>query len=524
MMEVLPVVSSLANLPNSAYWLTLLVLGYFALLWLMANWSSNQSHSNSSFFTADRNANWFLVAFGMIGTSLSGVTFISIPGQVGTGSAFGYFQIALGYLVGYWIIAGVLLPLYYRLQLVSIYQFIGQRFGRQAYLTASLLFMLSRTLGATLRLYLTTYILHVFIFSQLGLPFVAVAVISLLLIWLYTHRGGIKSIVWTDTFQTAFMLLAMVFTIVFILQSLDLSPLGAWEALGEAKLNQIFFFEEGWTNPNNFFKQFLSGVFICISMTGLDQDMMQKNLSCRNLGEAQKNMLVFSGILLLVNFAFLVLGGLLWLYAQQLAPAAAEAAQGAGDRLYPRLAFEFFPVSIGLLFIIGLIAAAYSSADSSMTALTTSFCVDVLGMKVASPQAPKPQQANLLDDAEEPRLQRLNEEQNERLRRRVHQAFALVFFLCLLVFYYLDDASVINVLFRMASYTYGPLLGLFVFGLWSAHSVRDKAVPWIAIAAPGLSYVIQYYSPSFGYVFGFELLLLNALLTMLGLWLARLRA
>ena len=380
--------------------LILTVIGaYFGLL-LFISWRTGRQSSSNSFFTANRNSPWFVVAFGMIGASLSGVTFISIPGAVGgegINQGFSYMQTVFGYLLGYVAIAQVLLPLYYRLQLTSIYTYLQQRFGEFSYKTGASFFLLSRIVGASFRLYLVAIVLDQFVLGPMGVSFWQTVLLTVGLIWLYTFRGGMKTVVWTDTLQTASMLIAVLLTVFAIAGDMNLSIGGIVKAISESQYSQLFFFEGGWGDANNFFKQFLSGAFITIVMTGLDQDMMQKNLTCRNLGEAKKNMYSFSAVLVVVNLLFLALGALLYLYAEQKGiELPMRLVNGemvpARDQLFPTLALHHLSPMIGLVFIIGLIAAAYSSADSALTALTTSFCVDILGFDPTDESATRKKQ------------------------------------------------------------------------------------------------------------------------------------
>lgn len=468
--------------------ITVVVL-YFAMLFLIARLTTRGKTDNQAFFLANRQSKWYLVAFGMIGTTLSGVTFISVPGWVGD-TQFSYFQMVLGYIVGYTVIATLLMPLYYRLNLTSIYTYLEMRFGPFSYKTGSFFFLLSRTIGAAFRLYLIAIVFQVFIFREFGFPFFLAVLTALLLIYVYTFRGGIKTIVWSDAFQTFFMLMAMITSIIYLLNYMDWSAGEAISRVAGSDYSKIFFWD--WQKPGFFWKQFLSGTFIAIVMTGLDQDMMQKNLSCRNLREAQTNMFSFTGILVVVKFAFLVLGALLFLYAGQIQVSIPEKT----DYLYPVLAFENFPIAASLFFILGLTAAAYSSADSALTALTTSFCVDFLGFE-------KKAMGN-----------------NKKTRYRVHFGFMLLIFTIIMFFHSLNDKSVISNIFKAAGYTYGPLLGMFSFGLFIHRKPRDQWVPYIAILSPVLTYLIQFKSRELlgGYEFGFEVLILNGLLTFMGLW------
>lgn len=474
------------------------VFGYFILLIVVSFFTSRKA-GNAEFFIAGRRSPWPLVAFGMVGASLSGVTFISIPGVVGAGGAnqaFSYMQIVIGYIIGYALIAHVLMPLYYRLGLISIYGYLGQRFGVASYKTGSAFFMLSRTIGSSFRLFLVVIVMQRFIMEPLGIPFWCTGLGVIALIWVYTFRGGIKTIVYTDTFQTVCMLSALVITIGVISKSLSLSAGDILPALADHGLNKVFFFSEGWADPNNFFKQVISGALITIVMTGLDQDMMQKNLTCRSIGDAQKNMFVFCTILILANLLFLTLGALLYLYAN----AQGIAIPARTDELFPMIALQLLPAIIGVLFILGLTAAAYSSADSTLTALTTAFCVDFLGFSKRN--APEDEAAL------------------RRVRLRVHVMFSFVMFGMILFFNLLGNEAVINQLFLAAGFTYGPLLGLFAFGICTHRVLRDKWVPLICIAAPVLSWIINSNSDIVlgGFKLGFLVLALNGMLTFAGLW------
>ncbi|MCC5945558.1 MAG: sodium:solute symporter [Bernardetiaceae bacterium] len=462
---------------------------YFLVVLLIANYTGRGA-SNKDFFKAGGNASWYLVAFGMIGASLSGVTFISIPGAVGT-MQFSYMQVVLGYLVGYFIIATVLMPIYYKLNLLSIYQYLEARFGFWSYKTGASFFLLSRTIGAAFRLFLVAGVLQAFVFAAWDVPFEITTLITIALVWLYTFRGGIKTIVWTDALQTFFMVLAILMSIIFINDALELSFSESVLAIWQSEHSQIFFWD--WQSPKNFFKQFIAGAFIALTMTGLDQDMMQKNLACRTLGESQKNMFWFSLILVFINLMFLCFGALLFLYVASQGISLPE----RSDDLYPIIARDYLSISAAITFLIGITAAAYSSADSALTALTTSFCVDFLGIARTK-------------DSEK-------EVQNTRIK--VHIGFSLLLFFVILFFYYLNDRSVIDALFVAAGYTYGPLLGLYAFGILTKRKVLDKYVPWIAIASPVLCFFIAQNSEAWlaGYKFGYELILLNGLLTFIGL-------
>ncbi len=471
------------------------ITSYFALLFLIS-WLTSRKVSKDTFFTGDRQSPWFLVAFGMIGASLSGVTFISVPGEVGNSNFF-YFQVVLGYTVGYFVIAKVLLPLYYRLNLVSIYAYLEQRFGFWSYKTGAFFFILSRTLGSSIRVFLVAGVLQLILFDHWGIPFWVSVLITVSLIWLYTHRGGIKTVVWTDTLQTFFMLLAVGVSIYLIAQDLGFSNIGTLiNEVASDPRSRIFNWD--WQSGTNFFKQFLSGAFITIVMTGLDQDMMQKNLTCRNIGDAQKNMFWFTVILVIVNLMFLSLGVLLYLYAE----ANGVTLPTRSDDLYALLATQHFTAFAGIVFVLGITAAAYSSADSTLTALTTSFCFDFLEIE-----------------------KQYTKEKQVVVRKWVHLSFTFLMFLVILLFRWINDQSVINAVFIIAGYTYGPLLGLYAFGLFTRWQVKDKAVPLLAVSAPILAFLISKYSDTllFGYKFGFEVLILNGMLMFLGLFLFRKR-
>jgi len=472
------------------------VIGYFVLLLIVAYYTSRNAN-NESFFIGNKNSNWMLVAFGMIGTSLSGVTFVSVPGAVGRPlaaggvEAFSYFQIVIGYLIGYVVIAYVLLPLYYRLNVTSIYNYLSKRLGFTSYKTGASFFILSRTLGATARLYLVVAILQDAILSSFGVPFWVTTLIILLMILLYTFEGGVKTIVWTDTLQTTCMLAGLVICIIYVLSTLNISFGESLNAMGDRGYTKMFF-----TDPNSrlfFLKQILAGAFITITMTGMDQEMMQKNISVRTLKDSQKNMLTFSGILLVVNLLFLLLGGLLYLYAD------ANAVAATGDKLFPTVALaEGVPAIISVIFIIALISALFPSADGAITALTSSFCIDLLGIK---------------------RRNDWNDKEKQRIRKTVHLVFALVFLLFVMIFKWVNNPSMIGVILKVAAYTYGPLLGLFAFGLLSKRRVADRYVPIIAIASPIVCFFIDKFQKNiFGeFEIGLELLIINGLLTFIGL-------
>lgn len=467
----------------------LIFIIYFLVLLFISRLTTKKSSFND-FFNANRSSPWYLVAFGMIGTSLSGVTFISVPGEVGN-TNFSYFQVVLGYLLGYYVIAKVLLPLYYKLNLVSIYTYLDKRFGYYSYKSGAFFFLLSRTIGASFRLFLVAGVLQIAVFNQLGTPFYFSVLITILLIWVYTFKGGIKTIVWTDALQTFFMLSAVIITIFIILDKMDISLFESIVLIKNSSYSNIFYFD--WKSSNDFFKQFFSGAFIAIVMTGLDQDMMQKNLTCKNLGDAQKNIFWFCVILVIANLLFLSLGALLYIYSESLNIPIPQ----RSDDLYPILALNNLGGLTSIIFLLGIIAAAYSSADSALTSLTTSFCIDFLNID--------------------------NSSNKKKIRFFVHIGFSVILFLVILIFKEINDESVINSIFKAAGYTYGPLLGLFSFGIFTKYNVRDRFVLPICILSPAFSYIINIYSEEllFGYKFGFEILLLNGLITFLGLFLIR---
>jgi Na+/proline symporter len=465
-----------------------IVIIYFAVLLLVA-WYTGRNSSNESFFIGNRNSNWMLVAFGMVGTSLSGVTFVSVPGGVAT-TAFSYFQVMLGYFLGYMVIAYVLLPLYYKLHLTSIYNYLNDRFGRSSYKTGASFFILSRTLGATARLYLVVNILQEAIMNQFNVPFWVTTLVILIMILLYTFEGGVKTIVYTDTMQTTCMLLGLVLCVVYILHTMNLSLADSFTAMSNNHMTQIFF-----TNPDDksfFLKQILGGMFITITMTGMDQEMMQKNISVKTLKGAQKNVVTLSFILLGVIMLFLFLGGLLYLYADFLHVSA------VGDKIFPVLALGHMPAYMSIIFIIALISALFPSADGAITALTSSFCIDILDIR---------QQG------------KLTEAQQKKTRQKVHLGVSVVFLLFVLLFKYINSASMITVILIVASYTYGPLLGLFSFGILTRRRVNDTVVPGLAVAAPLICLFLDTFQAKVlgDYKIGLELLVINGLLMFIGL-------
>ncbi len=465
---------------------------YFAALIAISYFTSRGSSDNSSFFLANRNSKWYFVAFGMIGTALSGVTFISVPGAVEQ-SAFGYFQFVLGNAVGFILIATVLLPLYYRLNLISIYTYLEERLGFWSYKSGSMIFLISRVIGSAFRLYLVAIVLQKFIFDAWDIPFWLTIVICLTLIWSYTFKGGLKTIIITDTLQTVFLLSSVVLSIYFISKSLDLNIAQTFETVKESSYSKIFFWDNFSENKNHFIKQFLGGVFITIAMTGLDQDLMQKNLSCKNIGEAQKNMLTFTGIFVLMNLFFLSVGALLYIYAD--ANGIIASALATPDHLFPEIALNYLGVVPATIFMLGLTAATFATTDSALTALTTSFCVDFLGFNKGGDY---------------------NSKKLINTRHLVHIVFSFLIFCVVLVFKIINDDSVVNAIFKAAGYTYGPLLGLFAFGMLSKRSIKDKLVPFICLFAPALTFVIDVNSKAwFSYAVGFELIIINAVITIL---------
>ena len=475
-----------------------LIICYFAVLMLISYFTSKED-SNQEFFTANRNSSWYLVAFGMVGASLSGVTFISVPGWVEE-SQFSYFQVVLGYLVGYFVVAYVLLPVYYKNHVTSIYEYLNTRFGKNSHQAGALFFFISRVLGASFRLFLVAIVLQQFIFDSWNVPFEVTVILSVVLIWVYTQRGGIKTIVWTDTLQTTLMILAVFLSIIYINQELGWSMMDFLKSEEFEQYNSVLV-TDSLLAKNHFFKSFIGGMFITICMTGLDQDMMQKNLSCRNLKEAQKNMVIFSLVLVVVTGLFMLLGALLYIYAEREGisiPLLDE--KPKTDLLFPEIALNGkLGLGVGITFILGLIAAAYSSADSALTSLTTSFCVDFLNIN--------------------------NQEINKQkiLRKRIHIGMSILLILVVIAFKYILDQNVIDSLLTVAGYTYGPLLGLFAFGIFTKYKIKDRYVWFVVFASVGLTSLLGSVDPEAfgGYVIGYELLPLNGLFTFLGLVLIR---
>ena len=454
----------------------LIVLAYFVVLFGISHLTSRKAN-NDMFYRANRKAPWYMVAFGMIGASISGVTFVSVPGMVLT-SQMTYLQMCLGFIVGYLVIAFVLLPLYYRLQLTSIYTYLGQRLGNRSYQTGAWFFLLSKMVGASVRFYVVCIILQQFVFEPAGIPFIMNVVGMVLLIWLYTRRGGIGTLVFTDTFQTICLFTALVLIILEAVDQLHLSVGEAVSAIADSEMSRIFVFDN-WVSPQNFWKQFFSGAFIAIVMTGLDQDMMQKNLTCKTLKDAQKDMCTYGVAFVPANLLFLALGILLTMTL---------GTELKGDELLPTFVQDTYAV---YLFVLGIVAASFSSADSALTSLTTCFCVDIR-----------------------------RQPDNELLRKRMHVMMCFIFVLFILLFRAVNSTSLIDAVYTLASYTYGPLLGLFTFGLFTRQQPIDRFVPYICIASPLICYVLNLVTQHvWNYRFGYELLMLNGLLTFMGLWL-----
>lgn len=480
------------------------LIGYFLMLIIISVVTSKKSSDNATFFTANKNSKWYLVAFGMIGTALSGVTFISVPGEVGapSGNQFQYFQFVLGNAIGFIIIATLLLPLYYRMNLTSIYSYIEKRLGFYSYKTAASIFLLSRTIGSAFRLYLVVIVLQRFIFDSYHVPFWVTVLISLGLIWSYTFKGGLKTIIITDTLQTFFLVLSVFLTLIFICKSLNLSVFQAFETVKNSGYAKIFFYENFLTNKFHLSKQLLGGIFVTIAMTGLDQDLMQKNLSMKTIKEAQKNMFTFTGVFVILNIFFLSVGALLYIYANKngiAIPLDHVTHKPRTDFLFPEIALNQLGALPAIVFMLGLTAATFATTDSALTALTTSFCVDFLGMD---------KKANN------------NTAKAVKTRHSVHVGFSILMFLVIILFNAVNDESVVAGIFKVASYTYGPLLGLYSFGLFvKKRGVYDILVPFICILSPILCYLLASHSAKLlgGYNFSVELILINGLITFIGL-------
>lgn len=478
---------------------TVLVL-YFLLL-AGISWITSRKADNDSFFLGDRKSPWYVVSFGMIGASLSGVTFISVPGGVESGQ-FSYMQMVFGYFVGYLIVSYVLMPIYYRMKLTSIYEYLEERFGFWSYKTGAAFFLISRVVGASIRLLLVASVLQQILFDDWGIPFWVTVVISVLLIWIYTNRGGIKTIIWTDTLQTAFMLFGVIFTVYLISHALDLPAHGGvLKSVADSSYSQIFFFDD-WLSGNYFWKHFLGGMFITIGMTGLDQDMMQKNLSCKNIKDAQKNMVSMATVLVVVNFIFLAMGALLFMYNKATGIGNEVLAEGRTDLLFSSIAMEgSLGVAVGILFLLGLIAAAYSSADSALTSLTTSVSVD------------------FLDVLKQPA------EKQESLRKKVHVIMSVVLIATVVLLRYTTEDSAIWLLIKLAGFTYGPLIALFFFGILTNRRLKDGLVPIVCTLIAVVMALVWYLSSNGivtwfgGYKFGAELIIYNAIVSFLGLYL-----
>jgi Na+/proline symporter len=475
------------------------IVGYFLVLLVISYLTSKKSSDNDTFFVANRNSKWYLVAFGMIGTALSGVTFISVPGKVGapSGDQFAYFQFVLGNAAGFIIIATVLLPLYYRLKLTSIYSYIEQALGTWSYKTAAAIFLLSRTIGSSFRLYLVVIVLQKFIFDSYGVPFAVTVLICLVLIWSYTFKGGLKTIIITDSLQTLFLVSSVFLSIYFICDSLNYNIFEAAEAIKNSSYSKIFFFNDFVGSHFHLSKQFLGGLFITVGMTGLDQDLMQKNLSLKNIKEAQKNMFSFTAVFVVINIFFLSVGALLYIYAQRNGITVAKT-----DYLYPTIALQYLGIVPAMVFMLGLTAATFATTDSALTALTTSFCVDFLNF-------------NKRGD--------VNSKKMINVRHYVHIAFSGLMFLTIILFNALNNDAVVTAIFKVASYTYGPLLGLYSFGLFmSNRQVNDKLVPFICLISPAVCYFLSTESKNLlgGYVFDNELIIVNGLITFGGLLLS----
>ena len=476
--------------------LTILV-SYFAILFLISHITS-RNITVDTYFTGNRQSPWYVVAFGMIGASLSGITFISVPGEVGN-SNFYYFQLVLGYLVGYFIIAIVLLPLYYKLNLVSIYSYLEKRFGNVSHKTGSLYFLISQSIGASLRLFVVSSVLHIAFFQYYNVPFLVTVVITISLIWAYTNKAGIKTIVWTDMFQTFMMLLSVGVSIYIISSDLNLSFGEMTKTILESKYSTIFNWD--WNYEKNFYKQFVTGAVVAVAMNGLDQNEMQKSLTCRNLKDAQKNIFLYSIILVITNLVFLSLGVLLYVYSQKagiVLPVDNTGNFTNTDKLFPELALNHFNTFAGIIFMLGIASAAFSSADSALTSLTTAFYTDFLN------------------------LENKTDTEKKRIRNKINIIFSLILISIIMIFRVVNNDSVINTVFTIAGYTYGPLLGLFMFGLFTKYRVRDKWVPIVAILAPLMSYLLNILIIKwFGFYLGYTLLLFNGILTFIGLWIIR---
>jgi solute:Na+ symporter, SSS family len=470
----------------SATILFIVLVCFFGLL-LGISYFTSKNVNTETFFTGNRRSPWYVVAFAMIGTTISGVTFISVPGEVGN-SGWTYLQFLLGNFVGYWVVALVLIPLYYKLNLVSIYTYLDQRFGVRSYKTGSFFFLISRTIGASFRMYLVAGVLQLAFFDALGIPFFVTVAIAIFMIWAYTHRAGIKTVIWTDTLQTTFLLASVVLTIIIISTQLDMGVGKMIKAIDEHPFSKMFDWD--WRSKTNFFKQFMAGLGIVIVMNGLDQDMMQKSLTCKNRRDAQKNIFWFSLAFIITNILFLSLGVMLYIFAQQ----KGIQVPAKSDDFFPLLALNHFGTIAGVLFLLGIVSATYSSSDSALTALTTSFCIDFMNLDPKSKDS-KP------------------------TRMKVHIGFSVLIFLVIILFWLINNDSVVTAVFKVAGYTYGPLLGLFAFGILTKKQIHDRYVPILGLLSPVITYIININSEAWfgGYKFGFELLLLNGLIMFTGL-------
>jgi SSS family transporter len=466
-----------------------IIVIYFGVLILIAYYTSRNADSDA-FFSGNKQSPWYLVAFGMLGTSISGLTFISVPGNVGK-IGFAYYQVVLGYIIGYWVIGAILMPMYYRLNLVSIYTYLEQRFGYWSYKTGAFFFLLSRTIGSSLRLYLAASVLQLFLFDAWGMPFWVTVTATILLIWIYTFRGGIKTIIWTDSFQTLFLVSSVVISVVLISDRLELSLFDMVGKVYESDLSNMFHFDD-YKSKLFFPKYFFGGAFIAIAMTGLDQDLMQKNLTCKNIGEAQKNMFWFTVVTTIITLLFLTLGALLYMYSTK----KGIPLPASSDDLFPTLALHEFGLVAGIFFLLGIIASSYASADSALTALTTSFCIDFLNFS-DKPEALK-----------------------KKEKFYVHIGVSLVFLIIIIVFREINERSLIDAVLNMAGYTYGPLVGLYAFGLYTKRKLKDKLVPIVCVVSPIITYVLNTHSKEWfnGYQFSFEIIIVNALVSFIGLW------
>lgn len=461
---------------------------YFGLL-MLVSWLTSKNSNNDSFFIGNRAGNWKLVAFGMIGSTLSGATFVSVPGMVSS-SGFSYLQVTFGYIIGYIVVAFILLPIYYRMKLTSIYTYLQERMGTKAYQSGSLIFIISKLVGATGRVYLAVNVLQIMILDSFGIPFWLTTLVTLIMIILYTYNGGVKTIIYTDTLQTTAMLLGLVISVGYLLYVMDISVLESFRLMSKEGYAKIF--NTDVMSEQFFVKQIIAGAFITIAMTGIDQDMMQKNIAVSTLKDSQKNMVVLGFILLGMIGLFLYLGGVLSLFAQK------ENIQVMNDKLFPVIAIEYMPSFFGIVFVIGLISALFSSADGAMTALTSSLCIDIFGIEKKN----------------------ISSSQKEKFRKKVHIAVVISFLLMTLIFKWIDDDSMINLILKLAGFTYGPLLGLFAFGIFTKYKVRDSWVPLICILSPLLSFLLDKYQGKIlgDFKIGIELLIINGFLTFLGLW------